>query len=256
MPNASLVRTDDVGISLARNAGARAALGDYVAYIDDDALAAPDWIEQIICVISEQTPPPAVLGGRALPIWEAPLPMWWPNSLIGVLTITEWDGRGEYRTPEVPDGLGPYGANFVVERHALLTAGGFALDLGRRGNMLLSDEDVQLAWALQDSGRSTRHDARIVVHHCIQAQRLTQKWLLQRLYWQGASTVATRRMLGQSELVWRELPRRLAVALLFAPSALIPSHSSVALGLRWRLAYALGYIRMAVGWPMDQAARS
>ena len=256
MPNATLVRADILGISLARNAGARAATGDYVAYIDDDAQAAPDWVEQIMRVVAEAPARPAVLGGRALPIWEAPLPAWWPDKLIGVLTITEWEGRGEYRTKEVPEGLGPYGANFIVEREALLAMGGFLEDLGRRGNMLLSDEDVHLAWALQDSGRSTRHDARIVVHHCIQAQRLTPKWLLNRLYWQGASTVATRRLLGKPQQVWRELPRRLAVAVLFAPAALIPSRSSIALGLRWRLAYALGYCRMALWQPTEYAARS
>lgn len=256
MPNASMVRVDTLGISLARNAGARAATGDYVAYIDDDAQAAEDWVEQIMQVVADAPARPAVLGGRALPVWEAPLPAWWPDKLLGVLTITEWEGRGEYRTKEVPEGIGPYGANFIVEREALLAMGGFIEDLGRRGNMLLSDEDVHLAWALQDSGRSTRHDARIVVHHSIQAQRLTPKWLLNRLYWQGASTVATRRLLGHPQEVWRELPRRLAVAVLFAPAALIPARSSIALGLRWRLAYALGYIRMAVWQPADIVARS
>ena len=40
VPNATMVRVDTLGISLARNAGARAATGDYVAYIDDDAQAA------------------------------------------------------------------------------------------------------------------------------------------------------------------------------------------------------------------------
>ena len=30
---------------------------------------------------------PAVIGGRILPAWEAPLPDWWPRSLRGVLTI-------------------------------------------------------------------------------------------------------------------------------------------------------------------------
>jgi GT2 family glycosyltransferase len=247
LPNASLIRVDEIGLSVARNAGARAASGYYVAYIDDDALAAPDWVEQISRVAAEQPVPPAVLSGRALPVWEAPLPAWWPDHLRGVLTITEWNGRGEYRTPEVPKGIGPYGANFVVDRDALLAAGGFLENLGRRGNMLLSDEDVHLAWKLQDGGRSIRHDSRIMVQHCIQAQRLTPAWLLQRLYWQGASTVSTRRLLGQPERVWREFPRRLAVSILLAPAAVVPAQSTWLLGLRWRLAYAQGFVRMALG---------
>jgi glucosyl-dolichyl phosphate glucuronosyltransferase len=74
LPNARLVRLDRPGVSAARNAGARAAAGDYVAYLDDDALAAPDWIDQIRRVIGEEERPPAVLGGRVLPRWERPLP--------------------------------------------------------------------------------------------------------------------------------------------------------------------------------------
>ncbi|MBL6079506.1 glycosyltransferase [Belnapia sp. T18] len=246
-PNAQLIRVEEAGLSLARNAGALAARGDYVAYLDDDALAAPDWIEQIMCVVQELPVRPAVLSGRALPIWEAPLPGWWPDSLRGILTITEWEGRGEYRTSEVPAELGPYGANLVVERAALLAVSGFAEDLGRRGGLLLSDEDVHLAWKLQDSGRSARHDSRITVHHCIQAVRLTPSWLLQRLYWQGASSVLTRLMLGDNRLVWSELPRRLALVAALAPLALMPVESSALIGLRWRLAYAQGFVSMALG---------
>ncbi len=247
LPNARLVRVEESGLSLARNAGALAARGDYVAYIDDDALAEPDWVEQIMRVVEEQPVRPAVLSGRALPVWEAPLPAWWPESLRGILTITEWEGSGEYRTSEVPAGLGPYGANMIVERAALLAASGFAEDLGRRGGLLLSDEDVHLAWKLQDSGRSARHDSRITVHHCIQAVRLTPEWMLQRLYWQGASSVMTRLMLGHPRMVWSELPRRLALTVALAPLALIPKQSSALIDLRWRLAYAQGFVRMALG---------
>jgi glucosyl-dolichyl phosphate glucuronosyltransferase len=231
---------------LARNAGAREATGDYVAFIDDDAAAAPDWVEQIKRAVSENDPPPAVLGGRVLPVWEAPLPGWWPASLRGVLSISEWEGSGEYRTEEVPVGLEPYGANMAVERAALLAAGGFDERLGRRPGLLLSDEDVQLAWKLQQSGRSARHDWRIVVHHRIQAGRLTPDWLLERLYWQGMSTVATRRLLGRPDQVWREFPRRLAVRLLCAPAAMVPPGSTRMLAPRWRLAYARGFTRMAL----------
>jgi glycosyltransferase involved in cell wall biosynthesis len=247
-PNARLVRLERPGLSFARNAGARAAAGDYVAFLDDDAEAAPDWVERIQQAIREHDPPPAVLGGRVLPLWEAPLPAWWPASLRGVLTISEWEGRGEYRTADVPAKLEPYGANMVVERAALLSAGGFDERLGRQPGLLLSDEEVQLAWRLQEGGRPARHDGRVVVRHRIQAGRLTPEWLLRRQYWQGMSTVATRRLLGRPDRVWREFPRRLAVRLLCAPAAaLVPPGSTRLLALRWRHAYARGFTRMALG---------
>jgi glycosyltransferase involved in cell wall biosynthesis len=245
--NADMIVLDQPGVSLARNAGATACGTGYIAYIDDDAVPAADWIEQIIAAIRTASPPPAVIGGRILPQWEAPLPRWWPASLKGVLSIIETEGRGEYRTAELPHGLEPYGVNITFDVAALLAAGGFGTSAGRRGTVLLSDEEVQLAWRLQAAGMSARYESRILVHHSIQAPRLSPDWLLSRLYWQGASTVMTRRLLGHPGAVWRELPRRLIVALLCAPAAMCRRDSTRWIAPRWRFAYAAGFIRAAFG---------
>ena len=243
-PNTRLVRLDVPGVSLARNEGARAASGDYVAYIDDDVRAMPDWIEQIQRVLAEHDRSPSVLGGKVVPIWESPLPDWWPSSLRGVLSIIEHDGAGEYRTKAVPAKLEPYGVNMVLRRDVMLQQGGFAETLGRFGLVLQSDEEVQLAWRLQNAGFSAIYDSRVVVLHSIQAKRFTPEWLLARLYWQGASTVRTRRLLGQGALVYRELFRRLIVEVFTLPFTwIVPTHSTSLIALRWRHAYACGFTR-------------
>lgn len=247
VPGVELLRLEQAGISAARNAGAWAARSPYVAYLDDDAIPAPDWVGSILAAISERPRAPALIGGRILPCWQAPLPNWWPPSLRGVLSIIEVEGRGEYRSADLPPGLEPYGANMVVHVLSLLAAGGFADTSGRVGLLLRSDEEVQLAWRLQEAGHSVRYDSRIVVQHQIQSERLTPAWLLSRLYWQGVSTVQTRRVLHHPGSVWRALPRRLIVALLCAPTALLPRHSTWLLACRWRLAYALGFISAAFG---------
>ncbi len=250
-PNARMITLAQSGISLARNAGARDAGDGYIAYIDDDAIPAPDWIERIIAAIQQAPRPPAVLGGRILPLWEAPLPGWWPASLRGVLSIIETEGCGEYRTADLPAKLEPYGANIVMQVSALLAAGGFGTTIGRHGDVLLSDEEVQLAWRLQDAGHPARYDSRIVVYHCIQPLRLTPAWLLSRLYWQGVSTVMTRRLLGHPDEVWRELPRRLLVVLACAPASLCRRDSPSWIGWRWRFAYACGFVRAAFRWRLN-----
>lgn len=242
---ATLIRLDRPGVSLARNAGADAAErnSDYIAYLDDDAIPATDWIEQIRLSIAALGGVPALLGGRILPVWEAPLPGWWPARLRGVLSIIEAEGEGVYRSQAVPGDLAPYGANMVVHIATMRSVGGFGESVGREGDSLLSDEDVQLAWRLQDAGYAVCYQSRIVVHHQIQAGRLTPEWLLRRMYWQGASAVATRRLLGGARRVWWSLPRRLSVALLLSPAVLLPRHSVRLLACRWRLAYSLGFVR-------------
>lgn len=246
-PGTDLIALEKPGVSLARNVGAAACGTRFIAYIDDDAIPDPGWVGAILQALGEPGPLPAVLGGRILPKWEVPLPVWWPHSLRGVLSIIEHQGRGEYRTPDLPEKLEPYAANMTVDVQALLKVGGFGTGLGRHGGSLRSDEEVQLAWRLQDAGLSVRYDSRIVVHHQIQATRFRPEWLLARLYWQGVSTVLTRRMLGYRAQVWKELPRRLAVALLYAPAALVPQSSTRLLAVRWRLAYAAGFLKAAFG---------
>jgi len=255
VPNGRLLRLEEPGLSIARNAGARAALGEYICYIDDDALATPDLVEMALLALSSTDPAPTLIGGRALPHWEAPLPRWWPASLRGVLSIVEAEGSGEYRSAALPPGLEPCGAIFMVHVAALLAAGGFDSASGRVGPVLLSDEEVQLAWRLQAAGYSARYDSRLTVRHQIQASRLTPGWLLNRLYWQGVSAVRTRRLLGHRGAVWRELPRRFAVAALFGPLALWPRGSVRLIGARWRLAYATGFIRGAAYWRMGVMAK-
>jgi glycosyltransferase involved in cell wall biosynthesis len=245
MANARMVRVEQPGLGLARNAGADAADSDYIAYIDDDAIPESDWIARILDVVREFRP--ALIGGRILPQWESPLPAWWPATLRGTLSIIEVEGRGEYRTSDLPEGMEPYGANIIVHLPALHAVGGFGRNSGRVGKALLSDEEVQLAWRLQAAGYSARYDSRIVVRHQIQAARLTPSWLLSRLYWQGVSTVLTRRLLGCPQAIWRELPRRLAVAALLWPTGLISRRSPRLLSCRWRLAYAAGFVRAALG---------
>jgi glycosyltransferase involved in cell wall biosynthesis len=250
-PSARLVALAQSGVSLARNAGAHAVGTGYIAYIDDDAIPAPDWVASIFAAIRQAPRPPAVLGGRILPLWDVPLPGWWPASLRGVLSIIETEGSGEYRTSELPANLEPYGANIIMNVPALLAMGGFGTTVGRHGDNLLSDEEVQLAWRMQDAGYSARYDSNIVVHHRIQPIRLTPAWLLSRLYWQGMSTVISRRLLGQPGAVWRELPRRLLVALTCAPATLRGRDSTRWIGWRWRFAYARGFIRAAFHWRLN-----
>lgn len=75
-PNIRTVQELNQGLSHARNRGWREARGKYVAYIDDDAKASPDWCKRILNTFSTVTPTPAAVGGQIFPYYETLPPAW------------------------------------------------------------------------------------------------------------------------------------------------------------------------------------
>lgn len=249
---AQLLRADAPGLSHARNLGLAAAVGAWVAYLDDDAVPDPGWAAALLARIAALPKDVAALGGRILPAWEAPLPDWWPPAFRGVLTIVEWDGAGPVGPrPEdggLPPGVDIYGANMAFATAALRAVGGFPEALGRIGDSLLSGEEVEVVMRLGAMGHRAFYDGAAVVHHSIQRDRLRPSWLLRRLLWQGATdALRDRRKDGQAGASGRSgLARALGAAgrlLLQAPLLLWPAASTALVRARCGAAYNLGYLR-------------
>ncbi len=237
---ARLIRTDQPGLSRARNIGLAASGQAWTAFLDDDAVPEPDWARCLLDAVAALPPEAAALGGRILPEWEGPLPDWWPVALRGVLTIVEWEGQGE-PGQDLPDGVEVYGANMAFRTEALVEIGGFPEELGRVGNRLLSGEEVEVVERLRGRGLRVFYDGRVTVRHRIQRERLRPDWLLSRLHWQGATDALRDRRQGQAH----RAPRAAAKLLLQAPLLCWPQHSPSLLRARCGAAYNLGYLRGA-----------
>lgn len=235
---ALLIRTDRAGLSHARNLGLAASRASWTAFLDDDAVPAPDWAARLLQAIAALPADGAAIGGRILPHWEGPLPVWWPAALRGVLTIVEWEGRGE-EGRDLPAGVAVYGANMAFATAELSAIGGFPEELGRVGARLLSGEEVEVLERLRARGLRVFYDGRVTVRHSIQAERLKPSWLLSRLHWQGATDALRDRRHGHA----RRAPGAAAKLMLQAPLLLWPQHSSSLLRARCGAAYNLGYLR-------------
>lgn len=174
-----------LGLSYARNAGWRAARAPIVAYLDDDAVAAPDWLERVLEVFTTVTPRPGCAGGRVDPIWEAPRPAWLSDAVLTSLTAIDWT-----ETPHPIRDLSQewlVGANLAVPRDVLERIGGFTDGLDRAGRSLLSSGDVFLQKQIQELGLTCFYHPAMAVGHHVPAARLRQPWFRKRYYWQGVS---------------------------------------------------------------------
>ncbi len=112
------------GLAGARNSGARATSAPVIAFLDDDASAEPDWLEQLL----EPYARAEVLGvgGAIRPNWRGPRPGWFPEEFLWTVGCSY---RGLPTTPAPVRNM--IGANMSVRREVMEALGGFREDLGR-----------------------------------------------------------------------------------------------------------------------------
>ena len=106
------------GLAGARNAGLDVAQGSIVAFIDDDARAEVDWLEQLqACFASPAT---VGAGGALLPRWTNGVPRWFPSEFFWVLGCS-YTGLPTQLAPV----RNPIGASMAVRTAVLRDIGGF-----------------------------------------------------------------------------------------------------------------------------------
>jgi glycosyltransferase involved in cell wall biosynthesis len=227
---ALLVRCDKPGLSLARNAAAAAISAEWIVYLDDDAVPAPDWAEKLLICLSTCPAEVGIVGGMIRPKWPNDI---YPPQITErwklLLSCTDKPGRGS-----VPEEHNICGANLAVRQSALALAGGFATDLGRVGNRLISGEEPYLIDWLKQRNISAIYDDSFSVDHFISEERIRPSWVAKRAYWEGFFNV---RML---QLLNSPLPRFIRIPKFLASIPLLALLALVSIDFRIRLNIALG----------------
>ncbi len=172
------------GATRARNAGARAARGEVIAFVDDDALPSDGWLTALLAPF--ENPRVAAAGGRVRLRFAGALPAWWDAALATYLAA--------YDLGPEPADLGarpwydsPRGLNLAVRRDALLAVGGFNLRLGPRADRPSVGEESDLCLRLLARGWEIRYVPGAVVEHLVDPARLHPSWFFQRAFWTGWS---------------------------------------------------------------------
>jgi glycosyltransferase involved in cell wall biosynthesis len=170
------------GASVARNAAIMAARGDIIAFIDDDALAQPGWLNAL-AETYDMYPDAWSVGGKIVLALPEELPPWFDRGSFLMSHLGRFD-RGdatvEFRYPD-----GPFGGNFSVRRDVLDRVGIFDTTLGPAGRLRIESEETELCWRIQQAGGAIYYSGRAIVTHLVPAERLTKRYFRSRAYWGG-----------------------------------------------------------------------
>ncbi|HEY0317904.1 MAG TPA: glycosyltransferase [Solirubrobacterales bacterium] len=182
------------GLSGARNTGVAVASGEVVAFLDDDAIPEPDWLERLAGAYSD----PRVLGagGTVRPRWLEGKPGWFPPEFDWVVGCTH-SGMPSERAPV----RNLVGANMSFRRQPLVEVGGFSHELGRVGTLPVGCEETDLSIRIGRRWPQAEivYDPAAAVDHVVPPARGKLRYFLQRCAAEGRSKAVLTGMVGSQD---------------------------------------------------------
>lgn len=204
-PRLHYVWEPTLGLSVARNTGARETRSPILAYLDDDAVASPHWLQTLYDAY-QNNDKLGVAGGKVTLLWPEDVrpPAWLSPGLAGNLGAYDLGDAIAYI--ENP-GMTPRGLNYSIRRTFLEAVGGFDLHLGRVGTKLLSNEELMMTELALTRGWQVAYLPEALVAHHVAHDRCQRSWFLQRGWWQGISECYREQLGGRAD--WQQFPRGL-----------------------------------------------
>jgi len=161
------------GASFARNTGAASAKSQWLCFMDDDAVANPDYVKNIIKHI--ETKPDAIgFGGRIIPKYIPSEPKWmsyYVSSLVGNFDYAPTACAFE-------NGKYPIESNMIVKKAVYDSIGGFNTNLpGVVGTIRIGGEGKELFYKILALGHTIYYDPSICVQHVVEVKKLTPEYM-------------------------------------------------------------------------------
>ncbi len=178
-PRACHIHERELGLTSARLRGIRESKGELLVFVDDDNVLRHDYLSTAAELFTKRGDL-GVASGRLLPEYETPPPEWFRpyESWIAVRRIDEslWSNFFDPRSE-------PCGAGMCLRQQIALKYAQKALDnkgqrlLGRKGNNLLSGEDVVITKVAIGMGYSMGQFVDLNATHLIPSRRVSEKYL-------------------------------------------------------------------------------
>ncbi len=160
------------GHSFSRNRGIEESKGEIVAFLDDDAFVANDYVTNLISFFANHSEVQAI-GGKINPRYEGATPKWMSKYLLPLVAAQD---MGE--TPKAFTGRKfPIGANMAFRRAVFEKYGNFNVNLGRKGTGLEGGDEKEVFLRLKADKIPIFYVPNIVVDHIIPEKRVTKEYI-------------------------------------------------------------------------------
>ncbi len=167
------------GAHWARNAGATVSLGEILYFTDDDMLADPDLLWNIVEPFSMKADIASVTG-RVIPRWETEPPVWVLEHCRNALLSLNDRGDALIVSDDDP---GVFSCHQAILRDVFFRAGGFNPDTN--AGEFVGDNETGLNIKVRKLGYRFAYVGEAVTHHIIPASRMTQAYVNSRFGDQG-----------------------------------------------------------------------
>jgi glycosyltransferase involved in cell wall biosynthesis len=168
------------GSSYARNRAIKESRGDFIMFVDDDAVADPDWAAEMLEEMEHRHLD--VACGMVLPRWGCPPPPWLGPRLYVRLAVHDAARLEAVSMAECDTIHNYFSANVGFRRRAFEVFGNFRQDLGVVGGNPMSGEDTELFARIMARGGVVGFAPRARVHHLIPAERMRRSYLRRKSY--------------------------------------------------------------------------
>jgi glycosyltransferase involved in cell wall biosynthesis len=168
------------GVHYARNSAAKQASGDILYFTDDDMVADPALLSELVMVF-DLLPEVGCATGLILPLFEKEPPAWVSRCLWnGYLSLTEKD-RPEELIVSKNDLV--YSCHQAIRRDLFFRAGGFNPE--NTAGMWVGDGETGLNIKIKKLGYKFAYTSKSIIYHIIPESRTTLKYLIKRIGNQG-----------------------------------------------------------------------
>jgi GT2 family glycosyltransferase len=167
------------GLAFGRNRAYNEAVGYYVAYLDDDAIAHTDYVDRLVDTANAYDYD--CFGGMYYAYFETKRPKWLPEGFGTKKNLSE--KRGVLSSGFLS------GGNFICKRDVLDKIGGFDTTLGMVGDSVGYGEEDDVQHKMRAEGYTVSWDPELGIDHLVGSTKLKPSWHIDYIYKQNRDII-------------------------------------------------------------------